>query len=113
MEIEKLIMISLFTIICVFTLRSAYNQLRYNFIKTHETFQTNNNSIDKLIAATSNKPSDEDVKLAYQTILRFIKSDFNKGAKIIDDMRNRFFSPTTQLKSDFDIEKILQNPLVL
>lgn len=111
MHFEKLIMISLFTIILVFSLRSAYNQLRHNFIKTHETFQTND--ITKLIAATSNKPSDNDVTLAYQTILRFIKSDFNKGAKIIDDMRNRFFSPTTQLKSDFDIEKILQNPLTL
>jgi hypothetical protein len=115
MQIEKLIMISIFTMILVFTIKSMYNQLRSNFIKTNESFQNPSSaaSLEKLITATSNKPSDDDVKLAYQTVLRFIKSDFEKGAKIIDDMRNRFFSPTTQLKSDFDIENILQNPLIL
>lgn len=113
MQIEKLVLISIFTIIMVFTLKSLYNQLRSSFIKTHEGFQSNVNNLEKLIAATANKPSDDDAKLAYQTLLRYIKSDYNKGAKIIDDMRNRFFTPNTQLKSDFDIETIMQNPLTL
>ncbi len=113
MPIEKLVMICLFTMIMVFTLRSMYTQLRSNFIKTHEGFANNSANIEKLIAATSNKPSDEDAKLAYQTLLRFIKSDYQKGAKVIEDLRARFFDPNTKLKADFDIENILQNPLIL
>ena len=115
MDIEKLIMIGIFTIILVFTLRSTYNQLRSNFIKTHENFENSKSSaqLEKLISATANKPSEDDVKLAYQTILRFIKNDFEKGALIVDDMRNRFFSQSTQLKNDFDIDKILEKPLTL
>jgi hypothetical protein len=112
MNLEKLIMIGLFTIAVIFSIRMTYNNLRSNFIKTHETFTTTPD-LQKLIVATSNKPSDEDVKLAYQTVLRYIKSDFNKGAQVIDDMRNRFFSPDTQLKYNFDIDKLLETPLLL
>ena len=111
MELEKLIMISIFTIVLFFTIKMTYNTLQNNFIKNHEKFT--NPSLEKLIAATSNKPSDQDVQLAYQTILRFIKNDMNKGAHIIDDMRNRFFSPNTQLKHDFDVDKLLEKPLLL
>jgi hypothetical protein len=112
MNIEKLIMISLFTIILIFSIRMTFTTLRSNFIKTHESF-VSAPDLQKLIVATSNKPSDEDVKLAYQTVLRYIKYDFNKGAQVIDDMRNRFFSPTTQLKYDFDLNKLLETPLLL
>jgi len=66
--------------------------------------------IDKLIAATSDSPKNQDIILAYQTILKYIKSDFSKGLVIVNDFKSRFFSPSTDFKDGFDPAHIMDDP---
>jgi len=71
-------------------------------------------NIDAIIAASNGTPSSEDVKMAYQTVLNYIKADFSKGILVVNDFRDRFFPSTTQLKDGFIPEKIMdKGPLRL
>jgi len=104
MKTETLIGISIFTILSVWTVYSWMD--RWQTVHT-EGFTPD---IDKLIAATSDSPKNQDIILAYQTILKYIKSDFSKGLVIVNDFKSRFFSPSTDFKDGFDPAHIMDDP---
>ena len=109
MRIETLIGISIFTILSVWTVYSWMDRWEAVSITKTEGFAPN---IDALIAATSNKPNNKDILLAYQTILKYIKSDFSKGLVIVNDFRDKFFPPNTPLKDGLDPTKITDGPVL-
>jgi len=104
MKTETLVGISIFTILSVWTVYSWMD--RWQMVST-EGFAPD---IDKLIAATSDTPKNQDIILAYQTILKYIKSDFSKGLVIVNDFKSRFFPPNTPFKDDFNPDHIMNDP---
>jgi hypothetical protein len=109
MKIGTLIGISIFTILSVWTVYSWMDRWEAVVapVKQTEGFDP---SIDALVAATSDKPNNKDVTLAYQTVLKYIKSDFSKGIVVVNDFRNRFFPSNTPFKDTFDPSKIMDDP---
>ena len=109
MKIETLVGISIFTILSVWTVYSWMDRWEAVVapVKQTEGFDP---SIDTLVAATSDKPNNKDVTLAYQTVLKYIKSDFSKGIVVVNDFRNRFFPSNTPFKDTFDPAKIMDDP---
>jgi hypothetical protein len=72
-----------------------------------ENFSSN---VDALITATSGTPKNQDIILAYQTILKYIKTDFSKGIIIVNDFKSRFFPANTSFKDNFDPAHIQDDP---
>ena len=104
MKTETLIGISIFTILSVWT---VYTWMDRWHVVSAERFTPD---IDKLIAATSDAPKNQDIIVAYQTILKYIKTDFSKGLVIVNDFKSRFFPPSTDLKDGFDPAHIMDDP---
>jgi hypothetical protein len=67
-------------------------------------------NIDALIAATSGTPKNQDILLAYQTILKYIESDFSKGIYVVNDFKNRFFPADTPFKDNFNPSTVTSGP---
>jgi hypothetical protein len=105
MKIETLIGISIFTMLSVWTVYSWMD--RWSAVSTHEGFAP---TIDSLVAATSGAPSNQDIQLAYQTILKYIKTDFSKGIIIVNHFKSKFFPPDTPFKDGFDPARITDDP---
>ena len=109
MHTETLIGISFFTILSVWTVYSWMDRWEAVSVTKMEGFAPN---IDALIAASSDKPNNKDILLAYQTILKYIKSDFSKGLVIVNDFRDKFFPSNTPFKDGFDPTKITDGPVL-
>jgi hypothetical protein len=104
MKTGTLIGISIFTILSVWTIYTWMD--RWQVVST-EGFTPD---IDKLMAASSGTPKNQDIIIAYQTILKYIKSDFSKGIFVVNDFKSRFFPPNTPFKDDFDPAHIMEDP---
>jgi len=112
MKIGTLIGISIFTILSVWTVYSWMDRWEAVVapVKPTEGFNSN---MDSLMAATTSKPTNKDIIAAYQTVLKYIKSDFSKGIIVVNDFRNRFFPSNTPFKDKFDPAKIMEGPQLL
>jgi hypothetical protein len=104
MKLETLVGISIATMITVWTVYSWMD--RWQAVSA-EGFAPN---VDAILAATSDKPNKQDIIIAYQTILKYIKSDFSKGIFLVNDFRSRFYPPTTPFKDGFDPARIMDDP---
>jgi hypothetical protein len=109
MKAETLVGISIFTILTVWTIYSWMD--RWTAVSTiMDTREGFTPDINALIAASSSTPKKEDIIIAYQSVLNYIKADFSKGILIVKDFQNRFFPPGIPLKDGFDPALITADP---
>ncbi len=66
-------------------------------------------AIQSLIKGNEPEPTDADAIAAHQTLLRYIRNDFTKGARFVIDFRNRFFGENVQLRDDLDVRRLMDN----
>ena len=61
--------------------------------------------------AKNNEPvvSGDQVNEAYQTLLRFISQDYSQGVKFVMDFRDRFMKEGSQIRTDIDVRRLLDN----
>lgn len=65
--------------------------------------------IARLSRANEPVPSDADAVAAHQTLLRYIRNDYEKGRHFVYDMGQRFFGPAVQVRDDLDVRTLLDN----
>ena len=111
MKSTELLSIGVFT---VATVLSIYFWIdRWGGVKSPitEAFapEITTSDLQKIIAANEPVPTDEEAVAAHQTLLRYIRNDFNKGIKFVFDFRERFFGPNVPLRSDLDTRTLMDN----
>jgi len=109
----KLISIALFTIVTVLTVYAWSDRLGGTNAAIKEAFENpdilSDASINKLIQANEPEPTDQDAIAAHQTLLRYIRNDFNKGIKFVMDFGTRFYGDNLVLREDLDVRRLMDN----
>ena len=113
MNPSKLISIALFTMVTVITVYAWSDRLRGTNAAIHEAFENpdilNDETMNKLIKANEPIPTDQDAIAAHQTLLRYIRNDFNKGIKFVMDIGTRFYGDNLTLRDDLDVRRLMDN----
>jgi hypothetical protein len=65
--------------------------------------------IARLSRANEPVPSDAEAVAAHQTLLRYIRNDYEKGRYFVYDLGQRFFGPAAQVRDDLDVRTLLDN----
>jgi hypothetical protein len=66
--------------------------------------------ISRLTALNEPVPTDTDAIAAHQTLLRYIRNDFNKGVKFVIDFGIRFYGGDgLPLRDDLDTRTLMDN----
>ena len=112
MELSKLISIALFTILAVFTVYGWIDRYRGSNAVINEAFGDHVISDDvlmKIIQTNEPVPTDIEATKAHQTLLRFIRNDFSKGIKFVEDFRERFYGVNVPFRKDLDLSTLMNN----
>lgn len=111
---SQLISISLFTIAVVITLYSWMDRIsgknaivKEAFTEPHEIL--NSDVLQALTKTNESVPTDKEAIQAHQTLLRYIRNDFNKGIKFVMDFGNRFYGPKLPLKENLRVDTLMDN----
>lgn len=110
MKIDQLISISIFTILSVLTI--YYWLDKWNTGKIKEGFAgevLTQSDLARLTALNEPVPTDEDAIAAHQTLLRYIRNDFNKGIKFVIDFGIRFYGDNLPLREELDTRTLMDN----
>lgn len=105
MKLSQLLSIGLFTIVTVFTVYAWSDRLKGTSAVIRESFT----DIDISKLQQEPVPTDADAVQAHQTLLRYIRNDFNKGIKFVMDFGKRFFGENMTLRSDLDTRRLMDN----
>jgi len=113
---DKLIMIALFTGAIVITVYGWMDRLRGSNAAINEAFDTliTTEDVAKISGAMEPPPTDLEAVKAHQTLLKYIKNDFNKGVKFVMDFGKRFYGDNLKMRADLDVSKLMDkytNPL--
>ncbi len=117
MDLKTLLSIGICTVLTVLTILMWREYLASP--RSKEGFTTASNMLSnsalsdeviKMIAA-NNEPtvSKEEAVLAHQTLLRFIRDDYEQGVKFVMDFRDRFMEPGSAVRTDIDVRRLLDN----
>jgi hypothetical protein len=111
MKIAQLLTISIVTIITLWTVYFWIDRWKGMASPLNEAFESDINIkiAQQLINANEPAPTDEEAVAAHQTLLRYIRNDFNKGIKFILDFRDRFFGPSAPIRSDLDVRTLMDD----
>lgn len=119
MTVEKLLSIGFFAFIVFLTLFSWKEIIEYGLQKrsknnAKESFAnqvdlTSDAVINNIIKNNEPVPTDADVIAAHQTMLRYIRNDFSKGIKFVNDFGLRFFGDNLPLRTDLDTRTLMDN----
>ena len=112
MKPSQLISIGLFTMAIVITVYAWSDRLRGSSAAINEAFTdtvVSDELIAKLQQANEPVPTDKDAVAAHQTLLRYIRNDFPKGIKFVNDFGTRFYGENTPLRSDLDVRRLMDN----
>lgn len=111
MKFAQLIAISIFTILSVWTVYFWIDRWQGMRSPLHEAFETDVNQqiLQQIIDANEPVPTDEEAVAAHQTLLRYIRNDFNKGIKFILDFRDRFFGINAPIRADLNIRTLMDD----
>lgn len=113
MKPEHLLSIGIFTVATVISIYFWID--RWHGVKSPiseaftSTEDSNQKFVSQLIAANEPVPTDEQAVAAHQTLLRYIRNDFNKGIKFVVDLRDRFFGPNVPLRADLDTRTLMDD----
>ena len=113
MQLTKLVSVAIFTIVTVLTLYAWSDRLRGTNAKINEAFENpdilSDETINKLVKANEPVPTDKEAIAAHQTLLRYIRNDFNKGIKFVMDFGHRFYGENLPLRDDLDVRRLMDN----
>ena len=116
MHISQLISIALFTIAVVFTIYSWMDRISGKNAIINEAFENkephellNADALKALTSSNEHVPTDAEAVQAHQTLLRYIRNDFSKGIKFVIDLGNRFFGKNTPLKTNLQVDTLMDN----
>ena len=115
MKTATLISISVFTILLVLTVYGWMDRIRGTNAAIEEGFEgdgppISDAALQKAMAINEAKPSDDDATRAHRTLLLFIKNDFGKGVKFLEDLHNRFYSgPPPLFRKDLNLSELTNN----
>lgn len=65
--------------------------------------------IARLSRANEPVPTDADAVAAHQTLLRYIRNNYEKGRYFVYDFGQRFYGPAVQVRDDLDVRTLLDN----
>lgn len=122
MNIKNIVYIGFFAFIVFLTLFSWKEIIEYGALKSrhvklnlgkegfaNEIDFTSDAVINNIIKNNEPVPTDEDAIAAHQTLLRYIRNDFVKGIRFINDFGNRFFGDNLPLRSNLDPRTLMDN----
>lgn len=112
LKINDIVSISLFTMVTLITVYAWMDRLGKRSHVINEAFedvQVDDKLINKIMKANEPQPTDADAVSAHQTLLRYIRNDFSKGIYFVDDFRRRFFGENIRLRTDLDVQKLMDN----
>lgn len=66
-------------------------------------------TINNIIQSNEPVPTDADAIQAHQTLLRYIRNDFSRGIRFVDDLGKRFYGDKIPLRPDLDVRKLMDN----
>lgn len=97
--------------IAVFTVYGWIDRYRGSNASIREAFQDviSDTTLQNLIKANEPVPTDADATRAHQTLLRFIRNDFAKGAKFVEDFQKRFYGVDAPFRKDLDVHALMNN----
>lgn len=114
MNAKQLLSIALFTFVLalsVFSWREhATSQRRYEGFADGKEADIMSPEVIKAIKM-ANEPtiSPKEADAAYQTLLRFIRNDYNTGRKFVTDFGIRFFGEDVPIRDDLDVPALMEN----
>lgn len=66
-------------------------------------------AINNIIKSNEPVPTDADAVQAHQTLLRYVRNDFSRGIRFVDDLGKRFYGNKIPLRPDLDVRKLMDN----
>ncbi len=122
MDIKNILYVGFFAFIVFLTLFSWKEIIDYGAMKsssvkmdvTKEGFSnevdfTSDAAINNIIKSNEPVPTDADAIAAHQTLLRYIRNDFMKGVRFVNDFGNRFFGDNLPLRPNLDTRTLMDN----
>ena len=115
MKTATLISIGVFTILLVLTVYGWMDRIRGSNAAIKEGFEgdgppISDETLKKVMELNEAKPSDDEATRAHRTLLLFIKNDFSKGVKFLEDINKRFYDgPSPRFRKDLNLSELTNN----
>jgi hypothetical protein len=118
MDLKSLLSIGIFTILTVLTILSWREYLgspraKEGFADVGAIDTRNSVMSDQIVQMLTKQnepvPTDLEAVKAHQTLLRYIRNNYQKGVKFVLDLGDRFFENPYTFRHDLDVRTLLDN----